>query len=425
MALDYTDTGHFYVFGHMLSISESARRLWNYCRKINSSWPGSGNPYFKSVINTVLVNTSQPPDEAETDLKSILKDETEEAYKNVHNGWKASALQATMLTYLGQAMDLDEGTIAEGAVVYEYNEDLRGETGQTTVTRRGGVLGTLARFMELAGESIRTNGVVLGAIAAQAGNRGVLTESTVGGGRSHSLPGVLTMHVVDETIGRTQLTLENKLTDALPNENGELTRVADNTIFVTGSGAAGVDYEDGPTGVTLQLRYGPFVESGDAGNIISSFAWTDPSGEDSDFGVIYMRITRVSQADAVNGIFQIELFRGANFDLEENLIGTRPILVDTGTVDVSIPGRVANFTFTFNATNADTALPNDDDEDADIEFDQQVPRLGDVFTKAVSNDKAGVIATKIAEEWPVSLNVATNPSQTIPDTLAPTFVLAA
>jgi hypothetical protein len=422
MALDYSDTGHFYVFGHMLSISESARRMWNYCRFINSSWPGSGNPYFKSVINTVLLNTTQPPDEAETDLKSILKGTTEEDFRNVHNGWKAAALDSTMLTYLGKAMDLDEGTIGEGAVVYEYNEALRGETGQTTVTRRGGVLGTLARVMELAGESVRVNGVTLGAITAQAGNRGVLTESTVGGGRSHALPGVLSMHVIDETIGRTQLSLELKLTDPLP--TGEVSRFADKSVFVTGSGSAGVDYEDGPTGVTLQIRYGAFVESGDAGNIIANFAWTDPSGEDSDFGVIYVRITRVSQADAVNGIFLIELFRGANFDLEENLIGSRPILVDTGTVAVSIPGRVSNFTLDFNAGNADTALPNDDDEDADIEFDQQVPRLGDVFTKTVANDKAGVFSTKVAEEYPVSLFTATNPSQTIPDTLAPTFVLS-
>lgn len=421
MALDYSDTGHFYVFGHMLSISESARRLWNYCRKINSGWPGAGNPYFKSVINTVLANTTQPPDEAETGLKSVLKDQHEEDYRQTQTGWKASALQELVLPYLGQGMDLDEGTVDEGAITYEYNDDLRGETGQTTVTRRGGVLGTLARVMELAGESIKANAVTLGAITAQAGNRGTLTEQSVGAGRSHALPGILVMHCTNETIGRTEFTLENRLTDALPEG---ATRGADNTVIVTAGGTAGVNYEDGPTGVTLELRYGAFVESGDGGNIVSGFAWTKPSDQDSDHGIIYMRISRVTVADTVNGIFLVELFRGANLSLASNFIGSRPIKSTSGSEVVQIPGTVSDFTFTIDRAAANTALPSVGNEDNDIKFDQKVPRLGDVWTKTVANDKAGVFSTKIAEEWPVSLNAVAS-SETIPDTLAPTFSLAA
>jgi hypothetical protein len=423
MVVDYTDTGDLLALGNLLSIGEAARRMWEYCRRINASWPGSGNPFFKSVLNNVFPNTSLDPDALETAAKAFVGDDHFEDYRSVHNRWKESVLDVLLMPYLGRKMDLDEGTIGEGAIVYEYDNDLRGQTGQTTVTRRGGVLGTLARFMELAGESIRTNGVVLGALTAQAGNRGVLAEASVGAGRSHALNGIIVLHCTDDTIGRTEFSFENRLTNPLP--TGEATIEGDNTPLVTGEGAAGVDYEDGPTGVTMQLRYGPFVESGDGGNIISGFAWTNPHDDDSDKGKIYMRIKRVTVADTVNGIFTVELFRGANMALAENFIGSKPIKSVSGSEVVSIPGPQSNFTFTFDRAAADTALPSVGNEDNDIVFDQKVPREGDVWTKTVTNDEAGIFSTKIAKMWRASLAVATNPSQTIPDTLAPDFAIAA
>lgn len=421
--IDYTDTGDFLILGNMLSIGEGARRMWEYCRRINSSWPGSGNPFFKSVLNNIFANTSLDPDEAETLAKTVLQEEHGEDYRNTHNGWKTGALDGILMPFLGRRMDLDEGTIGEGAIVYEYDGTLRSQTGATTVTRRGGVLGTLARFMELAGESIRVNGVVLGAVTAQAGNRGVLAEASVGAGRSHALNGILVMHCTDDQIGRTEFTIENRLTNPLPTE--EETIEGDNTVLVTGEAAAGVDYEDGPLGVTLQLRYGPFVESGDGGAIISGFAWTNPSDGDSDKGKLYMSIERVSAADTVNGIFEVALYRGANMALEENLIGSKPIKSVSGSEVVNIPGPESNFSFTFDRAAADAALPSVGNEDVDIVFDQKVPRVGDVWTKVITNDEAGVFATKIAKMYRVSLAAATNPSQTIPDTLAPDFTYAA
>lgn len=424
MAPDYSDTGDFLIMGNMLSIGEGARRMWEYCRRINASWPGSGNPFFRSVLNNVFSNASQDPDAAETAAKTFLEEGHEADYAATHNRWKESALDGILVPFLGKKMDLDEGTVAEGAIVYEYDDDLRGLTGQTTVTRRGGVLGNLERFMVAASETIRTNGVVLGAVTAQlSGNRGVLTETTVGGGRSHALSGTLVMHCINEAIGRTEFSIENRLANKLP--TGEETIEGDNTVLVTGISPSGVDYEDGPLGVTLQLRYAAFVETGDGGNIISGFAWTNPSDEDSDHGIIYMRIKRVTVADTVNGIFTVELFRGANMALAENFIGSKPIKSVSGTEVVSIPGSVSDFTFTFDRAAANTALPSVGNEDNDIEFDQQVPREGDVWTKTVTNDETGIFSTKIAKVWRASLNVATNPSQTIPDTLAPDFSFAA
>jgi len=425
MAPDYSDTGDFLILGNMLSIGEGARRMWEYCRRINASWPGSGNPFFKSVLNNIFSNASQDPDAAETASKAFLEEGHEADYEATHNRWKESALDGIVIPFLGKRMDLDEGTISqERAIVYEYDDALRGLTGQTTVTRRGGVLGNLERFMVAASESIRTNGVVLGALTAQpSGNRGVLTEQTVGGGRSHALNGILVLHCTNEEIGRTVFSIENRLTNKLP--TGEETIEGDNTVLVTGEAAAGVDYEDGPLGVTLQLRYGPFVESGDGGNIISGFAWTNPSGNDSDHGIIYMRIKRVTVSDTVNGIFTVELFRGANLSLAENFIGSKPIKSISGSEVVNIPGPVSDFTFTFDRAAAHSALGSVGNEDNDIKFDQKVPREGDVWTKTITNDEAGVMSTKIAKVWRASLNVATNPSQTIPDTLAPDFAYAA
>jgi hypothetical protein len=404
MALDYSDTGDFLILGNELSILETPRRLWNYTRKINSSWPGSGNPYFKSVLNVAYANTTQDPDTAETASKNALTDEMEEDLRSVHERRKSTVLDAIVLPYLAKKMQLDQGTIDEGPFTYEYDQELLSSTGQVSVSRRGGILGKLYSQMSADSESIRVNGVTIGAIAA------------LPGGRSHALSGRLTMHCVDDTVGRTLLTLDLVLDEKLT--DGTETRGADNRITVD------TDYEDGPTGVTLQIRYVDLVETGDNGNVLSAPDWDQPNEDDGDKGKLYLRLTRIDPTPNGGNNWLWEWFKNANRAVEE-LVGSRMVTGTSGSVPVAIPGTRSNLSFTFDKAAAATLLPAIGNQDSDLMLDLKVPRFGDTWTKTVTNDYAGLYATKIAKTWPVSLNVATNPSQTIPDTLAPDFAIAA
>lgn len=417
MALDYSDTGHFLVLGNELSIAEVIRRVWNYTRKINGSWPGSGNPYFRSVLNTIYANTAQDSDTAETDSKNALKDELEQDLQSAHERRRSTVLDSIVLLYLAKAMQLDQGTIDEGPIVYEYDSELLGETGQVSVSRRGGILGKLYSQMVADSETIRVNGVTLSAITARPGNTGQLTEVGVGGGRSHALSGRLTMHCVDDTVGRTLLTLDLVLDEMLP--DGVETRSADNQITVD------TDYEDGPTGVTLQIRYVDLVKTGDNGSVITGTPdWDQPNEDDGDKGKLYLRLTRIDPTLNGGNNWLWEWFKNANLEVEE-LVGSRMVTGITGSVGVEIPGSASNLSFTFDKAAAATHLPSIGNADSDIVLDLKVPREGDEWTKTVVNDYAGVFSTKVAKTWPASLNVATNPSQTIPDTLAPDFTIAA
>src|SRR5262245_42023328 len=277
MALDYTGTGHFEDFGKELAILDTFLRHWRYGWKINGSYP-SGAAYFPSVLNAIYDNTLQTGDEAEVESKRLLKEEILDSLSDVWRRRKGH-LDDFFMSYLAKAMSLDQGTIDEGPIFYEYNAQLLGETGQVSVSRRGGILGALFRQMTFDSQTIRTNGVTIGAVTARPGNQGSLTENTVGGGRSHALSGTITMHCIDDTVGRTLLTCEITLTEKILSDDGDLqTIAADNFITV------GADYEDGPTGLTLQMRYVTAVESGDNNNMVSGFAWDKPNETDADKG---------------------------------------------------------------------------------------------------------------------------------------------
>lgn len=417
MALDYSDTGHFLVLGNELSIAEVAARVWRYTRKINASWPGSGNPYFRSVLNTIYVNTAQPNDEAETESKNALHDEMEPDFQSIHERRKSTVLEGIVLPFIANAMELDQGTIDEGPIIYEYNEELLNSTGQVSVIRFGGILGKLRTQMSADNEHIRENVVTLGAITAVSGNTGQLTELTVGGGRSHALTGKLRMHCVDDTVGRTKLTLDNVLTEMLP--NGDEMRSGDNQITV------GTDYDDGPTGIALQIRYVALVESGDNGNIVSAPDWDTPNETDSDKGKLYLKVTRVHATGPTPPIWLLEWYNNANRQVE-NLVGSSTSNSITGTEVITIPGQESNLSFTFDRAAANTLLPSVGNTDQDIMWDLKVPRVGEEWTKTVTNDEAGLFATKVAKTWPATLNTTANATPpSIPDTLAPNFVIAA
>lgn len=416
MALDYSDTGHFLVLGNELSIAETARRLWQYTRKINASWPGGGNPYFRSVLNTIYVNTAESEDNTETESKNALHEEMEEDFRSTHERRKSTVLEGLVLPFMAKAMALDQGTIDEGPITYEYDRELLASTGQVAILRRGGILGALYRQMVADNETIRQNVVTLGAVTAIPGNQGQLTELSVGGGRSHALSGTLTMHCVDDTVGRTLLTCDLVLTEPLTDGTGTIG--ADNNITVE------TDYDDGQTGVQLQMRYVALVESGDNGNIVSAPAWDKPNEQDSDKGKLYLRVTRIHATGPVPKVWLIEWFNNANRAVE-NLVGSRDVDGITGSVAVSIPGPNSNLSFTFDKAAANTLLPTVGNKDEDIMWDLKVPRVGDAWTKSVTNDETGVYATKVARTWRATLNTVANPSQTIPDTLAPNFTIAA
>lgn len=414
MALDYTATGHFLRFGKLVAILETFHRHWKYGWKINAAYPGAGPAYFMSVLNDIFPNSAQSEDETEIDLKNAVKNDLVGAMADL---WKKGKghLEEFLMAYLGNSMQLDKGTIGEGPIVYEYDDRLRSETGQISVSRRGGVLGALARQMSFDGKSIRTNVVVLGAVAARPGNQGVLAEAGLGAGRSHALSGTITMHCIDDTVGRTLLTCEITLSEKLIQDQDQETIGADNVITV------GADFEDGPTALSLQMRYGAVVETLDGFNIFSNFVWDKPNETDGDKGKIYGKISRVSIAGP-GAIFLVQLFKNANL-AAENLIGSREISSIVGTEDITIPGQLSNISLRVDRAAAHATLPAIGNAQSGTKWDLQVPREGDEWTKSVANDELGVFSTKIAKAWRASLNVATGGSENIPDSHAADLAL--
>lgn len=371
---------------------------WEWFTKVSGA-----STYFKDFINAAYDNTVQAEDEQETSTKANMVSVIAPQLAAAHAA-KLSEFQSDFFfDYLAGLLVAPSGDAGQ-AITYEYDATLLA-TGQVSISRRGGILGLLRTDMVANAQTIRQNVVTLGALAAASVNVGTLAEASITS-KDHTLAGTLHFVCVDDTVSAVKLEVSLLLTTPLI--DGTTLIDADNLLTVAKS------FEDGPTGLGITLSLGSVVETGDGGGIFSATTVTNPAEADSTKGKHHFEVERMSGTGG-NPDFRVRWYSDAGLT---NLVATKDVTGVAGSIALTIPGTSSTIATTFDKTNAAAALPVVGDKDSDIVFDIKIPRLGDKWTKTVTNDESGNFATKIARRFRASLNSVANPGQTISDALA-------
>ena len=293
---------------------------------------------------------------------------------------------------LRKAIGMSAEEIAGGAIAYDY--DTTTVLGQVSIIGRRGLWGALYRAFDEDDYKVTANVISFGTFTAGAQNRGALLTVTAMTGLSHALPGTLRLICTDESVTSPKFSLVNVLDPVIPDGTPQVE--ADNEITCEKT------YQDGPTGITATLTRPGLaapVESGDGGNLFATTTIATPKTADMEGGVMYIRVVRQTDPD-----WLIEFYSSS---ARTRKVGS--VTVDGLTGTVAIDYTLQNgtrFQTTFSKANAATLLTAVGDEDADITFDIQTPRLGDTFFRTVSNDFAGNFSTMLALLRRASLPVA-------------------
>jgi len=284
--------------------------------------------------------------------------------------------------------------IAAPWIRYKYDNTLT--DGTIAILRREGIFGALRRDMELAAISqyVVTNVVTFGALTALSGNLGLLT-ATSASAESHCPSGTLVIECVSETVHRCEMKLQIELGTAM---------LPDGTSLIFGDNVlrAEKSWQDGPTGITCVLTRSGLASPTtvvDEGGCFSAETFATPHGSDCDLGNYYVRTTRQAAAP----IWLIEFFADS---ARTRKVGRHTEAAGAGNVAISVTlsnGTV--FTANFERTAAGVEMPATGDT-ADAQWDIETPRLGDKWTRSLTNDYAGVFATKILKLWRASLPIA-------------------
>lgn len=387
--VDYTNT--FDQFGAHLKILRKTQAQHEHAHEATDA------THSKRLL-TAEFNTSLTDEEVSvTKSKAFLEDSVRVTLQGLFTSQRSN-FETSFFPVLDDELDTSQSDKAAGAIRYRY--DTFNGSGQIAISKREGRLGRLRQQMIDDSETIQENTVSVGTLTAQGSNKGVLSATTKTGS-DHSLPGTVIAEVSSDTVGSPKLRVELDFTTRLA--DGVESVLANNLLTV------GQSWEDGPTGLTLKLDLGSVVEAGDDGNMISGITITTPNETDTDKGIVYVRVTRQATAP----IWLIEVSDGQSF---ETIRGSATADGTTGTASISITtanGMVV--AFTFHKANANTKLPSSGNTDSDITLDIKTPRIGDRWTLAVTNNKGGNFATKIAESYRASLNSDGSPTITDSD----------
>lgn len=293
---------------------------------------------------------------------------------------------------LRKAIGMSAEEIAGGAISYQY--DTTTVPGQVSIIGRLGLWGALYRAFDEDDYKVVANVIGFGTFTAGAQNRGALLTVTAMAGRSHALPGTLRLICTDESVTAPKFSLVNVLNPIMPDGTAEVK--ADNDITCEKT------YEDGPTGIDATLTRPGLaapVEGGDNGNMFATTTISTPKTADMEGGVMYIKVTRQTSPD-----WLIEFFSSS---ARTRRVGSTTVSGLTGTVAIDYTlQNGTRFQTTFSKVNAAAHLTAVGQEDADITFDIQTPRLGDTFYRTVTNDYAGNFSTMLALLRRASLPVA-------------------
>lgn len=400
MSITYTQDME--TLGALLKMLGVPYKAWRY------NFDADGSTYVRDILNGKFPNSTRVQDQGETDFKTAIDASLLPNLVSSHAAMQEEFRSKGLQKWLGIGlllMDEDEAALEDG-IDYVYDDALLGRTGQVQISQRVGPWARLRADMIDNSKTVqKPSSLSAASIAAVTGNVGSLAEASVTI-LDHTLAGIINFECVDDTIGATKIAVSLAFT--LPLINGALKRDADNPATL------GKSFEDGPTGLTITLGYGTLVESGDGGNMFASTAVATPSENDTDKGKIFIRVVRMSGSGG-NPDFMIEWYNSSSME-EDELIATYPVSGTSGTVAVTMEGEDTVLTTTFSKTNAASALASVNDEDTDIIFDIDNPRIGDRWTKAITNNESGNFNSKIARRFPFSLPSASSPN--ISDTYA-------
>lgn len=299
-------------------------------------------------------------------------------------------------------LGLSEDDLGAGAIDYVYDTT----AGNISIVNRLGFLGALYNDMIAQAQRVAANGVTAGSFTAKSGNRGLLTVSAMSY-LSHTLSGTLVFEVIDESVDQPiiKVSLET------------LEKTYDNLLVIEADNGLNVDktFEDGPTGLSATLvRTGLAspTESGDGGAIFSSTIISTPKEDDMNGGVLQVRVTRQATGDT----WLLEFFNSSARTASTKVgSATTNTAVGTASIDTTLKNGT-RFQSTFDRAAAAVVMPSAGNNDDDISFDIETPRIGDRWTRDVTNDYVGSFATKIAKAWRMSLPVSSGSQWT--DSLA-------
>lgn len=387
MAVNYTTLQ--VQFGALLRISQKIET-----RQIHARDADNAN-YDRRLL--VVANGFSTSDNEEATalagLTSYLDDSEVEELKSRFSGWRSQVESQVdgLGLILGQDLDATPADKASAFIDYEYDEALA--DGTIAIVKRTGLLGALRRDMELNGQYVVACVVAFGALTAAAGNQGTLT-ATSATGESHCLGGTLTIECVDDTVDAPKFALSMELTKPLADGTKDIE--ADNQLTAEKS------FQDGPTGITTLLTRPGLAaptELTDVGACFSATSFSAPSGTDSNMGIFYVRTTR----QASGPTWLIEFFADAAYTQKRGY-KTSDTVLGNDTFTVILTGGT-QITTTFSRVAANVQMPAAGNS-AGASWDIDTPRKGDKWTRAITNDEAGLFSTKIGRAWRGSLPVS-------------------
>lgn len=282
-----------------------------------------------------------------------------------------------------------------GAIQYDYDPDLT--DGTQEILNRRGRWGALRKKMEADLQVIVGNGIAFGSLTPNSSNTGSI--SLVGiYGEDHCLSGELTIICTDDTVDAQQFSLQNVMTKKLadpqvPTSQDGLFSIlqSDNPLVLNRA------LQDGTLGLRIQVNR-VAVSVTDPNNLFQGFipVVTNVSDADTNRGKMYFRVRR----RAADPIWGVSWYRDAAHTF---LIATANATSIDGTLQFEAGGGTS-LSWELNLVNAAAFLPAAGDYDALIVVDLLLPRKGDQWTIAVTNDEGGQFATKIAHNYRASLN---------------------
>jgi hypothetical protein len=321
-------------------------------------------------------------------------------YRNYRGVIQSQSGWAGVLSREINLSDADKSV--QAFITYRYENINLGEIHNID---KQGPFGGLYKQMQIDGQYIVSNYVQAAALTALGVTRGTLSDSSVipSNFLSNCHTGTLTFKCTNESTTAPQLSVVNTiapnssasaLSAGLPDGSNVVT--AENPLTVNKSFD---DMKVGLSSLTL-IRPGLAAPTVTGDNVstplFSSVTVTSPYDGDCYKGIFYVRVTAQSTAP----LWLIEFFSDSGLT---NKVGA--ITTDTNIGSVALTKTLNSgsvLAFTFNRANAHTVLASFG-QTLSISVDIKTPRIGDVWTMAITNNYNGLCATLIGKMWPGTL----------------------
>ena len=376
--VDYANS--FTQLGAELKILRKTEALWEHSHFATTA------TYSKRQITAAYSTSVDDEEIAATNSKYVLENTVAPGMASILSSQR-SGFETSFFPVLDVELSTSDTDKAAGAISYVYDSSLT--NGQISILSRSGRFGALRAKMLADAQTIQANTLTYGGFASGGANVGAISTATsTCVGSDHTLSGYVKFDCTDDTVDAPQFTITHFLTKVLP--DGTTKFNADNALTL------GKAWQDGPTGLTVTLVLGAISESGDTANCMSAETVTNPAEADSNKGSVYIYIER----QAASPIWLIQWYRDA---AKTSLVAEATddtVLTSATTTLTGASGMIVSFLF--NRVNAGATMAAAGNNQT-VTLNIKSPRVGDTYTKTITNNEAGQIATKLAHNYRVSL----------------------